>query len=297
MERILVLLATYNGEKYLRQQLDSIFAQEDVSVSVLARDDGSSDKTQQILEEYAAGHALEWYTGEHLNVKLGFFDLMKKAAARDYEFYAFSDQDDVWDEDKLRTGVDAIKGSLGPALYYCGQRLVDENMNLIADHELNSERGLQTRFVLSDFAGCTGVFNRALLQEVVGYEPGYMLMHDTWILKVCLGLGGKVVVDPRAHMNYRQHGGNTVGLKRSFSGYMRQVGQYLNEYMVEPQMTELILGYGDRLVSPYRETAEWVCGYRKNRKYRKKLLDKRNIDFCARGLNLTYYLKVMLNRL
>ena len=297
MEKVLVLLATYNGEKFLRQQLDSIFSQDGVEVTVLARDDGSTDGTCNILDEYQGKHDLTWYTGEHLNVKKGFFDLMKKGAEREYDFYAFSDQDDVWDADKLKTGIAAIRSFEGPALYYCGQRLVDENLSLIGDHELNDKRDLKARFVLSDFAGCTGVFNRALLTEVAGYEPSYMLIHDTWILKVCLGIGGNVVVDPKAHMNYRQHGGNTLGLKRSLRGYIKQVGQYLGEYMVEPQMTELILGYGDRLISPYKEIATWCCEYRNNRKYRKKLLDKKNIDFCARGLNLTYYLKVMLNRL
>ncbi len=297
MDRVLILLATYNGEKYLKEQLDSIFAQEGVRVAVLARDDGSTDRTQDILEEYSGRYDLQWYTGEHMSAKKGFYDLMKHGIGMDYEFYAFSDQDDVWDPDKLKVAVDAIRDGEKPALYYCGQRLVDEHMNFLADHDLNSERRLTARFILSDFAGCTGVFNRKLLKEVTDYEPGHMLMHDTWILKVCLGVGGNVVIDPKPHMNYRQHGGNTLGLERSLSGYLRQVRQYLNVYMVEPQMIELIKGYGDRLVPPYRELATWVCGYRTNREYRKKLLDKRNIDFCAKGLNITYRLKVMLNRL
>ena len=297
MEKVLVLLATYNGEKYLQEQLDSLFAQEGVEVSVLARDDGSSDGTKDILREYVERYPLSWYTGEHLNVQKGFYDLMKKAAKTEHLFFAFCDQDDVWDKDKLAIGIGAIRKRHGPALYYCGQKLVDEQRRLIATHELNRNRSLQTRFVLSDFAGCTGVFNRALLDETGVFEPEYMMMHDTWVLKVCLCLGGEVIVDPTPHLDYRQHGGNTLGLGRSLPAYCRQVEQYLNVYQVERQIRELYRGYGDRMVSPYKEMCLWICGYRENKEFRRKLLDRKNVDFCSTGLNLTYRLKVALNKL
>ncbi|RRF94364.1 MAG: glycosyltransferase [Coriobacteriaceae bacterium] len=297
MNRILVLMATYNGEKYLKKQLNSIFAQENVDVTVLARDDGSSDRTTSILDDYSKSHSLSWYSGKHLNVSKGYYSLMQKGAHQDFDYYAFSDQDDVWDIDKLSIGIAAIADMKKPALYYCGQRLVDANLTFIADHELNKDRSLTTRFILSDFAGCTGVFNKALINEVVSYMPSYMLMHDTWILKVCLALGGVVIVDPKSHMSYRQHGGNAVGLGRSLPAYLKQVKQYLNEYKVEPQMRELIKGYGDRMVNPYKEIVEACCNYRTDRQSRRLLLDRSTVDFCARGLNLTYRLKVFSNRL
>lgn len=101
---------------------------------------------------------------------------MKIGAKKTYNFFAFCDQDDVWDKDKLKIAVNSIKGLQGPALYYSGQRLVDENLKFIENHELNSNRTLKTRFVLSDFAGCTGVFNKALIDEIIKFEPKYMLM-------------------------------------------------------------------------------------------------------------------------
>ena len=78
---------------------------------------------------------------------------------------------------------------------------------------------------------------------------------------------------------------------------MMQVKQYLNVYKVEPQMRELLQGYEDRMVPQYKEIAQWVCGYRTNWNYRMKLLSLKNINFCAMGLNLTYWLKVVLNKL
>lgn len=299
MEKVLVLLATYNGEKYLQEQLDSIYEQKGVEVSVLARDDGSSDCTCEILEKNKKEHNINWYTGMHLNVQKGFFDLMQKAKEFDVEYIAFCDQDDVWDSDKLYIAVQNLKkyNTNLPALYYSGQRLVNEKQELIANHELNKNRTLVTRFVLSDFAGCTGVFNKALLNEVIKFEPDYMLMHDSWILKVCLCLGGNVCVDSEPHMNYRQHGGNSVGLGRSLPAYLKQVKQYLNEYQVERQMHELLRGYESYMVAQYKEIAIMICEYRKHRSYKRKLLDKRLINFYNRGLNLTYDLKVLLNKL
>ena len=175
--------------------------------------------------------------------------------------------------------------------------MVDSNLKLIANHELNRQRSLKTRFILSDFAGCTGVFNKKLLNEVIGYEPNYMLMHDTWTLKICLALGGNVVVDSDCHMNYRQHGSNAVGLGRNFPAYLKQVRQYLNEYKVELQMRELLKGYGNRMVPEYKELVEACCNYRTDKEARKILLNKRNINFCTKGLNVTYRLKVGLNKL
>ena len=151
--------------------------------------------------------------------------------------------------------------------------------------------------MLSDFAGCTGVFNKKLRDCVVQYEPSYMLMHDTWILKVCLALGGKVIVDSEPHMNYRQHGSNTIGLRRSIPAYIKQVNQYLNKYHVELQMVELLKGYGSSIVPEYKELVECICQYRINLSYKCKLLDKKYINFYNRGLNITFNLKVILNKL
>lgn len=292
-------MTTYNGEKYIPEQVDSLLRQKDVSVSILVRDDGSKDGTCGLLEKYRQEGVLQWYTGPHMNTHKGFLDLMKRAMEMETDYIAFCDQDDVWDEDKLSVAVDALKklDDSRPALYYCGQRLVDGELNFLANHELNRKRSLQTRFVLSDFAGCTGVFNKSLLREVVSYEPEYMLMHDTWVLKVCLALGGQVIVDSEPHMSYRQHVGNAVGLGRSLPAYIKQVNQYLNVYKVEDQMRELLKGYGDRMVPEYKEIANAVCSYRTSMNSRWFLLNRKVIDFHNVGLCITYFIKVMLNKL
>ena len=132
--KILVLMATYNGGKYLREQLDSVFLQKNVDITVLVRDDGSIDNTCAILDEYSKRYNLIWYSGQHLNVANGFYNLMEEAVKMDFDYFAFCDQDDVWDTDKLSIGVSAICSFNEPALYYCGQRLADGNLNFIANH-------------------------------------------------------------------------------------------------------------------------------------------------------------------
>lgn len=303
MKRILILLATYNGDQYLQEQLNSLYNQTDVEVNILVRDDGSTDSTLKILEKNSKDHKLNWYQGEHKNVQEGYFELMCKAAKTDYEYFAFCDQDDVWDDDKLKIAINKIdescknKISEELILYYSGQRLVDSELNFIENHNLNKYRSLKSRFVLSDFAGCTGVFNKALLNEVIKFKPNYMLMHDTWILRVCLCLGGSVIVDTEPRMNYRQHANNTIGLKRGFRSTLKQVKLYLNEYKIEKLTKELVRGYGNRMVPEYRELCDWICKYRENSKYKNNLLNKSNINYCNKGLNLTFWLKVRMNKL
>lgn len=299
MEKVVVLMATFNGERYLEEQLKSLVDQQGVNVKILVRDDGSTDGTLDILRKWERNGKIEWYQGKHLNVQYGFYDLMEHSKEYDTNYYAFCDQDDVWDRDKLYVALKALKeiGTGIPGLYYCGQRLVDENLMFLSDHTLNENRNLKTRFILSDIAGCTAVFNKALLYKILEYKPKYMLMHDTWSLKVCLAVGGEVIVDTKSHMSYRQHGNNAVGLGKGMKADLKQVKQYIWEYKVEKQMIELKKGYGKQIVPEYKEIVYDVCNYRSKWKCRKKLLDRTSINFCSRGLNITYFIKVMLNKL
>lgn len=103
-----VLMSTYNGAKYIREQIDSILNQKDVNVELLIRDDGSSDNTAEICKEYQKKNTnIRFYQGENIGVGKSFMELLKKAPEADY--YSFSDQDDVWLEDKLSRAVKMIK--------------------------------------------------------------------------------------------------------------------------------------------------------------------------------------------
>ena len=106
---VIVVMSTYNGEKHLREQIDSILAQDRQPVSLLVRDDGSTDGTVQILEEYEKQGALELIRGENLGVVGSFISLIARVADS-ADYIALSDQDDVWHADKLSRARDARPG-------------------------------------------------------------------------------------------------------------------------------------------------------------------------------------------
>ena len=214
MDKVLVLLSTYNGEKYLREQLDSIFNQEGVDVSVLARDDGSSDDTIAILEDYATKYNLKIIEGNNINWMHSFWKLVNTASNHDY--YAFSDQDDIWDKDKLKKAINMLSLYKNvPAIYCANQRLVNEKLQTIPTHEdkvnINEFKAQDLLVWGNLFRGCTEVWNNKLQEYVLNKrindidEP-----HDAFLMQICL-LVGTVMKDNSDVMSYRQHDNNTLG--------------------------------------------------------------------------------------
>lgn len=294
---VTVVLATYNGEKYIREQLDSLLRQKGIKVSILVRDDGSKDGTSNILDEYQNQGLLRWYTGEHLNVQKGYLNLLKYAPKSEY--YAFCDQDDVWDDDKLLYAVTELEAfpKDKPVMYYCGQRLVDENLQLISVHKIVTDRSAHTNFLISNVAGCTAVFNQCLVDAVNSTEPDFILMHDSWLFKICLALGGNYYADSTAHINYRQHGNNVAGLSGGMKGKLRQAKRYLAVFEIQKQCQSLLNCYGDRMIPEYRKLTEEICNYDKSLGNRIKLLSRKDFDFKSVSLNVVVKLKILLKKM
>jgi len=298
MEKVLVLMASYNGEVYIEEQLQSLFAQEGVEVELLVRDDGSTDSTRDILDRWGKTHPVRWYADGHLGAKYGFLQLVEKAVATDADYFAFCDQDDVWDSDKLQIALAALQAANPdtPALYYCGQRLVDEKLQPLSVHKLNPRRTMPARFVFGDIAGCTGVFNRALAEAVSAYKPEYLRMHDLWIMKVCCAIGGQVFVDPEAHIAYRQHGNNVEGLSNSLRSKVKRFGRYYR-HSITAHMEQLKKGYDGQLCDEYRGLIDRILLCREKPSARWALLRQYNIDFRNKGIALVFFLKVLFNKL
>lgn len=297
MHSVTVVLATYNGEKYLREQVDSLLNQKGVSVKILVRDDGSKDNTTEILNEYQNREALTWYTGEHLNVQKGYLELLRNAPKSEY--YAFCDQDDVWDADKLLcavTELDALPKDK-PAMYYCSQRLVDEKLKLLSTHTIAVDRSAHTNFLISNVAGCTAVFNQNLVDAVNSASPEFILMHDSWLFKICLALGGSYYADPTAHINYRQHGNNVAGLNGGIKGKIRQVKRYLDVFEIQKQCKNLLDSYGNIMTSEYKALTEEICDYDQSFANWIKLLCSKEFDFKSTSLNGVVKLKILLRKM
>lgn len=296
MYDVQVLMSTYNGEKYLRTQIDSILKQEGVKVHLFVRDDGSSDSTCKILDEYAEEGKLKWYTGDNLRSARSFMNLIKNSD--DYDFYAFSDQDDYWLPDKLIQAVNRLttKNDV-PALYYGATTLVDLELKLLdQDVENRAFVKFNNAVISSNATGCTFCFNKKLRDIINIYQPMYQIMHDGWLHKVCLAVGGYVYYDEKSYIYYRQHGENVVGgtttpLKR----WKRRLDTLKKDPCPRSRgIQELFNGYGKFMSQDNVKICKEICEYKHSLKNRIKLLFDKNIYSTNKRIDRFYRVTVML---
>lgn len=222
--KIIVLMSTYNGEKYLREQIDSILNQT-VECSLLVRDDGSTDGTLEILKNYESKAQLNWYQGKNLGPCSSFFDLIKQAEKADY--YALSDQDDYWKSNKLETAINKLDKVNSPCLYFSKRTIVDEELteiNMTNTYVRILEPG--SSLIEGIAYGCTMVFDfkvKMLISELNQKYKNYM--HDAFIYRL-VSLTGKVIYDDTSYIKYRQHSNNVVGHEKM--GINRWIQRFKN---------------------------------------------------------------------
>ncbi len=232
MYKVQVLLSAYNGEKYIKEQLDSILNQQKVQVSVLVRDDGSTDGTIHILKDYCNKYTnIKLIEGHNIGVVRSFFELFKNAD-KDMDLYALSDQDDVWDEDKLIIACEAIckniNSSSKPAMYCCEADITDVSLHISkskANHKKKNttliKPGFSNALIENIARGGSVVFNQSLLNMLQIDFPEGCYMHDWWLYLVA-SCYGKVIYDSTPHYKYRQHSGNVLGATTSKLGVIKR---------------------------------------------------------------------------
>ena len=234
---ITVLLAVYNGEKYLREQIDSILFQTVKDIKILIRDDGSCDNSLKIIEEYKARfpETIDVLSGEPTKSACGNFAELLKAAEGDY--FMFCDQDDVWNPDKIEKTLRAMrsleKDFAGPVLVHSDLAVADSTLNIISASFFEyqglakSEDRLSRLLVQNCVTGCTVMINRPLLEKC-GDIPNGCAMHDWWLALVAC-LFGKIGFIDRPLILYRQHGNNQVGAKSAKGiGFIKRKLQDIN---------------------------------------------------------------------
>lgn len=219
--KILILLSTYNGEKYLKEQLDSLFSQRYQNFKLIVRDDGSTDMTKEILNSYDI-ELLSSY--ENLGVKKSFEMLLQHACENsDAEYFMFCDQDDVWNNDKIDKTLKKIQeleklyGIKTPLLVHTDLEVVNEKLETLSDSMWKSEyinpsaNTLNKLLIQNTITGCTMMINRTLAMESLYISPK-AIMHDWWIGLVATTFG-KIGFLEESTMKYRQHGKNDTGAK------------------------------------------------------------------------------------
>lgn len=226
MDKIDILLATYNGVRYLPEQIASIEAQTERRYRVLVRDDGSTDETPALLRAWRdrdPERVVILDTGTPSGGAAGNF--ARLMAASDADYMLFCDQDDIWAPEKLARTLAALRaaeagiGRGKPVLAFCDLALVDADGNPIHP-SFRRYQGLDVaggtafrRLLLENIVtGCAAGINAAA-RQLAGGVPAGAIMHDWWLALVCAGLG-RVVAIPETLISYRQHGGNVVGARR-----------------------------------------------------------------------------------
>lgn len=210
-----VLMATYNGEKFLRPQLDSIATQQGVKINLIVGDDGSTDGSLRIISEYKyCFNSLTIYESSRLGPSNNFLKLLRKSSS---SFVAFSDQDDIWLEEHLLDSINRISESNSPKLTFCRTKLIDETGNLISTKPWPSSiKFPKTLFLTENLArGCTIVMNGKARDLINAHNSGEAIMHDWWCLITVAGVG-QIAPSNHVEVLYRLHDNNHIGLNRSW---------------------------------------------------------------------------------
>ena len=253
MKSVAIVLSTYNGEKYISEQLNSLGKQTYPNVSVFIHDDGSEDRTRALIESFVRN-----YTGKikfcivdnakSLKYPACFIDTLQYIGDV-YDYYAFCDQDDVWNENKIENGVMALEkeDNKMPLLYYTAVDYYDANLNFIrhsrfASHVKDSQKlGFQDFLLGGEPLGMTFVFNKKVRNIVVElYEMGYKSFKDGFIKILCASTG-KIIYDVQPSAKYRRHSEATTGAENPSNIMLR----YYREVK--------------RLVTNQESLDEWRC--------------------------------------
>ncbi len=225
MVEIYILMATFNGQRFLPEQLESILRQSLKNWVLLVRDDGSADDTVAIIDDYARRDSRIVLINDeqgNLGPALCFGQLLYNAYQRGARYVACSDQDDIWLPDKLAAGLAAIRvleahfGEASPALVHSDSEVVDVGLRRLSPSFMHFQNignpkrpSLPVLIVQNHVVGCTLMANRALLKVALPIPPD-VRMHDWW-LALCARACGTIEFLPFPYVRYRQHPDNALG--------------------------------------------------------------------------------------
>lgn len=213
--KVQILLSAYNGEKYLKEQLDSLLGQTHPNLEILIRDDGSTDGTLELLREYEKQHEnIRVFSEKNIGVTGSFFRLLELS---DADYVGFCDQDDVWMPQKVERALRALAGIEGPAMYCGNKMLVDRELKEIGISDAAKIRpGFGNALIENIATGCTILLNRELAEQIRREIPEHAILHDWWCY-LAASYYGTVVYDETPYIFYRQHGDNQVGGSAGFA--------------------------------------------------------------------------------
>lgn len=298
MNNVQILLSSYNGEKYIEKQIESILQQEDVEVSILIRDDGSTDGTIDILKKLSRNPKITYYEGKNIGPAKSFMELINKSG--EFDYYAFSDQDDIWDSKKVINAIKKLENlSNQPALYISALEIVDENLNTQQIKKIDANFTFESELIKNFATGCTEVYNKKLCSIIKKYNPNFIMMHDSWICRVCYAIGGHVIVDDKAYIKYRQHSNNVLGYKDNGIQKIKKQFKIAFKDKINIRVNiskELKSGYEAMLTEETKKVINHVINYKKNIKSKIWLLFNKKFRTNNFVVNMQMIIAILLNK-
>lgn len=285
MKKVQILLSTYNGEKFIKEQLDSLVGQEYNEIDILVRDDGSKDSTVEILDDFKNKFSnIEIIKGKNIGVKKSFLELIE-LASKEVDYFFFCDQDDFWEKYKVSSAVSMMEkeDKLIPIMYFSKLKIVDQELNLLRESP-DPEMGIgyENAIIQNIATGCTIGINQAMVRflKLDLPNPDKIVMHDAWIYLVASAFG-KILYDDRGHILYRQHDSNAVGMTTSkFSGIQKRYEHFKVERKTKPyssQAEEFYNKYYNQLDKEKQALLHDFLFSRKNMLQRWSFLRKTNL--------------------
>ena len=221
MRTVDILLATYNGEQYLVEQIESILKQTYKNFRLLISDDCSTDNTRQIISEYEKKdkRIKVFYQEKNVGVVQNFEFLMKKVTA---DYFMFSDQDDIWKEEKIETVLNKIELT-NAELVYSDLEVVDSNLNITFEsywklkgiyHKIKKYNNFKSLYLNNFVTGCTIIARKDLIEKSLPLpKTSKYVLHDYWVSLIASQTGTIAYVE-ESLIKYRQHKNNKVGSRK-----------------------------------------------------------------------------------
>lgn len=296
--KVAIMMSTYNGERFIEQQLDSLVKQQKVCIYIFIRDDGSTDNTIKVIENFKVKRNFRdiYLTkGKNVGYAKSFLNIVKDIPEC-YDYYFYCDQDDIWDIDKITIATNVLKDT--KSVYVSSLRYVDDNLNTIKIREYKDiPTTLPSIFTRMRFAGCTMGFTPEIVHaaKILLNNFQYIyITHDAFILSLCEALGGTIYVDQKPHISYRRSDSSITPGGRNFLNRLRYELKRIHCIdNLDIFSSELIK---NNLYCKKYERYLKCCSMYKNKLYNKLLLIKFTIGSSKNAiLDIEAILKIIFN--
>ena len=206
MKKVAILMSTYNGEKYVDDQIKSVLNQTYKNITIYIRDDKSKDNTLKIIDKYKNNKkVILLESKKNIGIVPSFIELLK--CADNYDYYAFCDQDDIWIRNKIELAVEKLNNYKNNdyLLYGSNYDFYDQDMNFSAKSGIKKKRPTFSKGLFESLSpGMTMVFNNKVRTELLKTLNGNYALHDGWITHICTAFG-TVIYDNTVTVKYRRH--------------------------------------------------------------------------------------------